>query len=119
MKTAGTLSAIGGGGCLAFAAIMPTTVPTDSYLGGDSVHNIGLMQWQLMAWQLGLALLIIGAVLYVGGSLQAGAGVEADQPPPEEAEPYVKPDDTFLWIVIGLVGLVSAVWLFAAWLGAA
>jgi hypothetical protein len=123
MKTAGTLSAVVGGGCLAFAAIMPTTVPTDSLLGGDSVHNIGLMQWQLMAWQLGLALLIIGAVLYVGGSLQVGGTAASPQAAPEpmtetettHIDPHAKGDEAVFWAALGFVGILSAFFALVAW----
>jgi hypothetical protein len=125
MKTTGIFTAIGGVCCLIFAVFMDTAAPPASILDDSRILNLGLLQNQMMVWQLGLALLIAGAVLYVGGSLQErGSGAYSHAAPEAETDPettytdpHAKGDETIVWIVVWLIVLVSAAWLFAAWLG--
>ncbi len=63
MKIAGILVWVIGALALICAFVMETTAPYSDTL------NIGLMQNQLMWWQLGLAALIAGSVLFTVGEL--------------------------------------------------
>jgi hypothetical protein len=76
MKTVGSLLIIVGIAAVWFAFVMDTTVSSpgtyiaESYVGGGSTYNLGLLQQQMMVFQSGLASFIAGAVLFGAGSLE-------------------------------------------------
>ena len=70
MKGAGIAFMILGTIALIIAFFMKTSVSSYSTLGsGEDVINIGLLQDQLMVWQLGLAAFVTGSLLFVGASI--------------------------------------------------
>lgn len=70
MKVGGILLFLLGAGLLLAAFLMKTSVPSYSaYSSSSDIINIGLLQNQLMVWQLGLALLVMGSVLFAAGSV--------------------------------------------------
>ena len=71
---------------LLVAFFMKTSVSSYSAFGGSGdVINIGLLQNQMMVWQLGLALFVTGGVLFAAGSILEALREGGVVPKPEPA----------------------------------